>query len=110
MDKSLLANLIISFALFTIALLFKLFQPKSRNAVYGYRTSTSLRSDEAWRKANKFSARILLILSIILIPLSVSFYLIFPYKNTSIILTSLFVLIMPLLILILTENHLKKFL
>ncbi|MFN5621164.1 MAG: SdpI family protein [Flavobacteriales bacterium] len=33
------------------------FPPKKINALYGYRTLASMRSEEAWRFAQKFSAR-----------------------------------------------------
>lgn len=55
----------IVFALFGIVQM--VFPPKNSNAVYGYRTSASMQSQENWDFAQKYSGRKLLTAGIILL-------------------------------------------
>lgn len=55
---------VIPIVLILISLFWIVFPPKNRNQFYGYRTSTSLRSEENWYWGNFISSRTLLILSL----------------------------------------------
>jgi len=43
-----------------VAWIFKKNPPKRINAFYGYRTSTSMKSQAAWEEANRFSANVMI--------------------------------------------------
>lgn len=53
--------------LLAVAVLFRILQPKSMNYFYGYRTPRSRKSPLHWKVANRYSANMLLVLSVILI-------------------------------------------
>ncbi|MCM1989136.1 SdpI family protein [Oceanirhabdus seepicola] len=60
-------DLIIPITLFIIGLSWKNHSPKQINKVYGYRTSQSMKSQEAWDYAHKLISKIWLVLGTTLI-------------------------------------------
>ncbi len=50
---------------FLVGVLLVFFPPKTINGLYGYRTSRSMQSQEAWDFSQKYSSKIMLILGII---------------------------------------------
>jgi uncharacterized membrane protein len=90
-----------------MGLLFKIFPPKKINSIYGYRTTTSMKNQEAWDIAQKIGAINMIIMGIInglvgliLVVLNISnniFELIF-FLSTAVIM------------LIISEIKLKKYL
>ena len=65
------AGIIESLIFLVITILYFVFQPKSRNGIYGYRTPLSKKSDKHWFIANKFASKILLFSSIFIFIVSV---------------------------------------
>ncbi|HMP98127.1 MAG TPA: SdpI family protein [Cyclobacteriaceae bacterium] len=59
MSQDLIIHLIISPPLLVIGYLFMRFPPKKINHFYGYRTPRSMRSQEAWDFANKYSSALM---------------------------------------------------
>ncbi len=52
---------------FIVALLFYLFKPKKINSLYGYRTKKSMKDKESWDFSQKYSSKIFLSFSILLL-------------------------------------------
>lgn len=90
-----------------LAIIFKKFPPKRINWIYGYRTSYSMRSQEVWDEANRFSINLMIGMGIILSMIQMILYFTakekFQLIFTLILLVALFVAMM-----IITEKHLKK--
>ena len=95
----------VSVLLLIISVLFKVFKPKKRNCLYGYRTTLSKSSQKMWDEAQRYSSTILIIVSCILLVLGLLLKnLTFQYDievNLVLILTGL------ASIFIFTEKHLK---
>lgn len=53
-----------------ISLVTLIFPPKKRNAIYGYRTRSSMKSQEAWAFANAFSSKMMIAISLVMIVLA----------------------------------------
>ncbi|WP_234117300.1 SdpI family protein [Clostridium hydrogenum] len=87
-------------------LIFKIFPPKKINGVYGYRTNTSMKNQDTWKVAQKYSANSMIILGIVCIVLG--FILNQLIKNVNIGYQGIIVLIGVIAMLILDEVHLKK--
>lgn len=49
-----------------VALAFRIFQPRTRNYLYGYRSQRSRKSALHWRVANNYSSNLLLALALVL--------------------------------------------
>lgn len=58
-------EILISTILLVISIIFFLFQPQKINKLYGYRTRKSMSSIENWKLSNKYSAKGMLIISIL---------------------------------------------
>lgn len=82
-----------SLLLLGVAILFFLFQPKSKNAIYGYRTFRAKKSKQHWVMANKLASKVLLYcsISILLVSLFIRFGL---DKNPKYIFLPLFMVAM----------------
>ncbi len=59
MTQDLVIHLIIGPPLIILSYLFMRFPPKKINAIYGYRTPRSMRNQEAWDFANKYSSELM---------------------------------------------------
>ena len=95
-----------SILLFIVSVLFKLFKPKKRNFLYGYRTRLSKLSQYNWDEAQRYSSTILIIVSIILFVFAIIFRFIrFPYE---LVVTLVLILGGLTSVFICTEKHLKK--
>lgn len=58
--------LLILGSIFTfIGVIFKVFPPKKINYIYGYRTRLSMKNQETWEEAQRFSAYSMIILGVI---------------------------------------------
>ena len=88
-----------------IALYWKYFPPKKVNSLYGYRTSTSMKSQENWMLANSYSAHFFLITMSLL--LAISLFLEWINFDATILLAVLLVITIVLMI-VLTEKKLKE--
>ena len=93
--------------LLLLSIVFKLFPPKKINYLYGYRTKRSMKNQETWDEANRYSPNLMILVSIITTLLQGIFYFTLNPKNAGAIATWVMVVLL-LLIFPLTENHLKK--
>lgn len=79
--------------IFKVALLFYFFKPEKINSLYGYRTKKSMKNKESWDFSQKYSSKIFLCFSILLLILQFLMYLIFGYqKFIGIVLILIFVI------------------
>ena len=108
-DSTLFSILILVGGVFSIAaMLLYLFPPKKINYLYGYRTFNSMKSDERWHFAQRFSAIAMLQSGTGLILFSsLGLFLAFSEQTATVIAYSSIGLAVALLI-IRTENALKK--
>jgi len=89
-------------------LIMKLRPPQKINSLYGYRTPRSMKNQENWTEANRYSA-ILLIRSSILMLLLASLAPFFIQNETIAWISAIIlVIIVALNLIIMTEYHLKK--
>jgi uncharacterized membrane protein len=86
----------------------RFFPPKEINALYGYRTGSSMLNSETWKMANQFAAKLLMFLGAGLIATGfVAFWL--PPAPFTGMLTGLLVMVLGVVLVIyFTEQHLKK--
>ncbi len=84
-----------------------LFPPKEINSLYGYRTSRSMKSKEAWKAANRYASKIMILGGIDLLLLGLILYWA-GIHNDKIwgILTIISVISISVIIYLLTENYL----
>lgn len=99
--------LLLSPLLLLIAVLFKLYSPSKINPYFGYRTKRSLSSQEAWDEANKFSSSLLVLIAVLLNVVQLALFLLLDQEQAFII-TGIFLVFGVLLVIPLTEIHLRK--
>lgn len=103
----LIAHLFFAFGFLGLCLYFKRHIPKSINSWYGYRTTTSMKSQATWDEANRYSAQIMLYVAYIYCALTVISY--FTIKGLeSFQFCGVALVIMPLSTIVFTELHLNK--
>lgn len=73
--KRMTDTLLVGILFFAIALFYFLFPPKKVNALYGYRTSLSMKNEDIFQAANKKSASLFLYLGSILLLIGLVSYL-----------------------------------
>ena len=92
------------------------YPPKKINYLYGYRTESSMRNQQTWDEANRFSARLMVKIGCILISVGLIFSLIF---NADILQPAIQNILRPALLFIssitsaailiaVTQRHLEK--
>ena len=92
------------------------YPPKKINYLYGYRTESSMKNQQTWDEANRFSARLMVKIGYILILVGLVFSLIF---NADVLQPSIQNVLRPALLLIssiasaviliaVTQRHLEK--
>ena len=85
------------------------FPPKKINSLYGYRTARSMRSQEAWDFAQKFSAKLLMKYGVALMIVSLlSFFTDFS-NDTNLIIGFVFLFAVVILLFFQVEKELKTF-
>ncbi len=96
--------------IFTItALILFRFPPKKINWLYGYRTIKSMKSQEAWDFAQRYSSRLMLYSGLILLIIACCALLFPPFhETTEIILSMILVFAGAFGLIILTERELKR--
>ena len=89
-----------------LGFIFKVLPPRKINCIYGYRTNLSMKNQDVWNEAQKYSANTLIILSVIYIALEFIFsYLI---GNIGIGYENILILIGFVIMIFLDEVHLTK--
>ena len=93
------------FLLIIGGLLYK-FPPKTINTLYGYRTNRSMRNQDTWDSANSYAAKWVLRFGSFTCHIAGASYIEFPYHNALISIISMVILVV--LVISLTESHLKR--
>lgn len=107
MDTLLFSHLLIGPLMLVISLIFCKYPPKQPNAIYGYRTKRSMKSQEAWDEANAYSSQLMLKVSIATIIAQMIGH--FLLSGESAILLGVGVLLVGVIAIIpLTETRLKS--
>jgi len=96
--------------IFIIAALVQIkFPPKKINSLYGYRTKNSMKSNEAWEFAQKFSAKIMLKFGIGLCFLAIILKNIsFSKAEYEVVLATFIITFVVVIMLVIVEKELKK--
>ena len=84
------------------------FPPKNINHLYGYRTSSSMTTQERWDLAQEYSSKLMRSIGIVFIFLSLIPLGIFISEVTGIILAMTCIIISTILLFINTENAIKN--
>lgn len=109
----LISDILIPLVMIVCGFLMFKFPPKKINSFIGYRTSRSMRSVEAWKFAQKHSAKLMFIVGLILLIPSVLIIIPFYHQNENIVTTvGMIIMVVQLVILICTiiptEKALKR--
>lgn len=89
-----------------VGLIFRILPPKKINSIYGYRTNTSMKNQDTWNVAQKYSANSMIILGIAYVALG--FILSQLIKNLATSYKGIIFFIGVVLMLIFDEMHLRK--
>jgi uncharacterized membrane protein len=90
-----------------IAILFKQYPPKNINGLYGYRTGSSMKSQERWDAANHYSADLMFRLGLILLLVQAGSVW-FLKTETSLLVASFFLVAGLIGLVVMTEVYLRK--
>ncbi len=102
------AAIIIAIALNIIALIYKFFQPKEINTLYGYHMKSSMRNQDTWREANHYASNIMIALSLFFLAAAIisTYFLYFSARELAVF---AFVLVISVAgTYFLTEQHMKN--
>lgn len=100
-------HLLLGPMMLVLAFWFKRFPPKKINYLYGYRTPKSMRSQEAWDFANRYSANAMVVVSGLTCLFQVIAVSLLEFK-TSIIWSAVFLSVALVVVIPITEVQLKK--
>lgn len=104
--KLILASLVgVSFIIIGIVMQYK--YPKTINPISGYRTDRSMKNENTWKEAQEFSAKTMLVLGIISTLFSILLCYFFS-GNVPLIISIASSIAIVLLVIPITEVHLKK--
>ncbi|PEG12528.1 hypothetical protein COO04_30490 [Bacillus toyonensis] len=101
-------SLLIGIIFILISLLLKKRTPTDINAIYGYRTTRSMKNMKLWEAGNKYSAEIMTQNGFIIIILGSIISLFFNSPSTAILLIMGSMLLLIISMIIRVENKLKK--
>jgi uncharacterized membrane protein len=105
--KILVLNLMLGPLIFVLAVLFKRFPAKKINHIYGYHTPRSMKSQEAWDCANRYSSNAFVIIAALICLVQVVLWSLLPPNDAIMWITG--VLVAGVIAVIpLTEWHLRK--
>jgi len=99
-----------------LGLIMTKFPPKNINKWYGYRTASSMKSQQAWNEANRYSAKMMITTGLILLIAGIALtvlmnYLITDKQKVEVLMMGITIAmgILPAVIMIArTESHLDK--
>ncbi len=88
----------------------RFFPPKKINIWYGYRTERSMKSQDSWDAANRYAAGLMIFLGFDLALTGAVIYWLFPELDKEIysLISIALMIIAGVILLFLTEKHLKK--
>ena len=107
MNNPLWTHLMLGPLMLVLTFIFKRFPPKKINHLYGYRTPRSMRSQEAWDFANRFSGRALVIVSALTCIVQIITYSLMDFR-ASVTGSAIFLSVALIAVIPLTELELKK--
>lgn len=84
------------------------YPPKKINKLYGYRTKASMRNQQTWEEANRYSAKQMLYCGSVLLTIGVLSFLSPSVGKTNVNIATILTIIFSVLPLPLTELHLRK--
>lgn len=91
-----------------ISLITLIFPPKKRNAIYGYRTRSSMKSQEAWEFANAFSSKVMIAISLVMIVLAAVLPLDQWGEVPGVLISTGIVVALVIILFVITESQIKK--
>ena len=84
------------------------YTPKKINSSYGYRTKASMRNQQTWEEANRYSSKLMLFCGLALPIIGLLSFFVSFLKQTGIIAGTILTFLFTLLPIPLTERHLRK--
>ena len=105
--KILVLNLMLGPLILVLAVLFKRFPAKKINHIYGYRTPRSMKSQEAWDCANRYSSNAFVIIAALICLVQVVLWSLLPPNDAILWITGVLV-VGVIAVIPLTEWHLRK--
>lgn len=107
MLKLFLMSGLTGFLVLLVSVITILYPPKEINSLYGYRTKSSMKNKQTWNEANRYSSRLMLVVSIIAIIISA--LVVYFFKTEKAVLVSVITtLLLVVAVIPITEWHLKK--
>lgn len=107
-----LLALMLPLVLLIVGLIFYKFPPKDINYLSGYRTTRSMKNIKTWNEANKYSAKLMIKFSLITLIITVLSLILagksYNKLTFAIIVSTTLSIIFLILVIILTEKHLKN--
>lgn len=101
---------------FVLGLIMQRYPPKQINSFYGYRTSASMKNQQAWDEANRYAARLMTSLGLysliigVAVTAAVNYRVSAPARESLMAAITIISAIVPAVVLItMTESHLKTF-
>ncbi len=107
MLKLFLMSGLTGFIVLLVSVITILYPPKEINSLYGYRTKSSMKNQQTWDEANRYSSKLMLAVSIIAIIISALIVYIFKTEK-AILISVVITLLLIVSVIPLTEWHLKK--
>lgn len=104
---SIFVHLLIGPIILLVGYLFKKYPPKKINYIYGYRTPMSMKNENTWKEGNEFSMKMMMNVGVLTTFFQIITHLLFGI-GTAIMLSSCFLVVALLVMVILTEIHLRK--
>ena len=89
-----------------IGFIFKMFPPRKINYIYGYRTNLSMKNQDIWNEAQKYSANSFIVLGFIYVTLG--FILSLTIRNIGDSYNGMILIIGIIIMIIFDEGHLRK--
>ena len=84
------------------------FSPKTINALYGYRTKSSMKTQKSWNFAQKYSSKLLIYCGLFLVIISQLGLLIEVTESIGVLLSSIWILLSIVVLFYKTETAIKK--
>lgn len=82
--------------------------PSKINWMIGYRTRRSMKDDDSWKTAQKYSAKVMLIISVICIIVGAAVWVVWPEDWTAMLVVMSIQVVLLVMVIPITEYHLKK--
>lgn len=85
-----------------------LYPPKKINSSYGYRIKASMRNQQTWEEANRYSSKLMLLCGLALVIIGLLSFFVSFLSQTGTITGTILTFLFTLLPIPLTERHLRK--